>query len=363
MKQILIRPPWKPWLKNRMFTGAKGCIYVRAFSLLRQHALENGFQLDTWDMHPLSKADCIWMMDLPPRRKIYQNSRIEAQGGIPFVLQTLESPLLGPQNFIEYNRKHFDVVVSFETNFADSENYFSYHLPNTLTIISDSLLYSERKCAVMLNSNRVEGYLAMRQLGAEGLPGIGRFFNGWKLPVSKLVSTTQNELYTWRRMLGKTADKLGGDILEIYGYGWAGQQISWFPGYHNPIYHCANKRKIITSEKQQLFSNYRFGIATENYFGELGYISEKIFDALMAGTVPVYLGEKNITKYVPSECFVNASQFGSHQDLLCYLRDCPEYEWMQMRDAGQNYLNSKDMQPFTDEYYANQMVSFFKHIL
>ena len=97
--------------------------------------------------------------------------------------------------------------------------------------------------------------------------------------------------------------------------------------------------------------------------GELGYISEKLFDALMAGTVPVYLGEKNITKFVPSECFVNASQFGSHQDLLLYLRDCSEYEWRQMRDAGLDFLESKNMHPFTDEYYANQMVSVLQQIL
>eukprot|EP01034_Spumella_vulgaris_P033191 gene33191-40957_t len=41
--------------------------------------------------------------------------------------------------------------------------------------------------------------------------------------------------------------------------------------------------------KQQALSNYMFYLAFENT-NERGYVTEKVFDALIAGVVPVYLG-------------------------------------------------------------------------
>ena len=42
-------------------------------------------------------------------------------------------------------------------------------------------------------------------------------------------------------------------------------------------------------------------MAYENFRGRRGYISEKIFDALQAGSVPVYLGEERIAEFVPEK--------------------------------------------------------------
>lgn len=47
--------------------------------------------------------------------------------------------------------------------------------------------------------------------------------------------------------------------------------------------------------KQQVIKNYMFHLAFENQIEE-GYVTEKVFDALIAGTVPIYLGDSQTCK-------------------------------------------------------------------
>jgi hypothetical protein len=55
--------------------------------------------------------------------------------------------------------------------------------------------------------------------------------------------------------------------------------------------------------KIQFFSSYKFSIAMENSEGE-GYISEKIIDSFLAGTIPIYYGGYNIDQYLNNKAFI-----------------------------------------------------------
>jgi hypothetical protein len=46
-----------------------------------------------------------------------------------------------------------------------------------------------------------------------------------------------------------------------------------------------------------------------------GYITEKIFDCLYAGTIPLYLGAPDILKYVPADVFVDCRKYSSWTDM------------------------------------------------
>jgi hypothetical protein len=104
-------------------------------------------------------------------------------------------------------------------------------------------------------------------------------------------------------------------------------------------------------------------MAYENFRGRRGYISEKIFDALQAGSVPVYLGEERIAEFVPREAFVDARNFRTRRELLAYLQSCPEPEWGEMRQAGQKFLHSAAFRSFTDEAFAERMTDVSRNIL
>jgi hypothetical protein len=54
---------------------------------------------------------------------------------------------------------------------------------------------------------------------------------------------------------------------------------------------------------------------------EADYVTEKFFDPLLVGTVPVYRGAPNVTDFAPGQhCFVNANDFDSSGELAKYLK-------------------------------------------
>ncbi|MGA1874910.1 MAG: glycosyltransferase family 10 domain-containing protein [bacterium] len=71
--------------------------------------------------------------------------------------------------------------------------------------------------------------------------------------------------------------------------------------------------------KMDIISRYKFTLAFENAIAR-DYVTEKFYDPLMAGSVPVYLGAPNINDFAPAEgCFINASAWDSPKSLAQYL--------------------------------------------
>lgn len=69
-------------------------------------------------------------------------------------------------------------------------------------------------------------------------------------------------------------------------------------------------------------SEYKFSIAFENAI-ENDYITEKIYDQLVAGSVPIYLGAPNVGSFLPGEnCLINTNSYRSPKDLAYYLKKC-----------------------------------------
>jgi len=87
-------------------------------------------------------------------------------------------------------------------------------------------------------------------------------------------------------------------------------------------------------------ANFRFALCFENCTFP-GYVTEKIFDCLLAGCVPVYFGAPDITDFCPKECFVDFRDFRDFGDLEKALREFPENEWDAKRQATREFLSSK----------------------
>jgi hypothetical protein len=98
--------------------------------------------------------------------------------------------------------------------------------------------------------------------------------------------------------------------------------------------------------KLDVIAHYAFDLAFENAVAD-DYVSEKFFDPLVVGTVPVYLGAPNVDRFAPGDhCFINTADFTGPKELanyLLYLRDHrAEYE---------AYLAWKD-RPFRPAFLA-----------
>ncbi|NJL53103.1 MAG: hypothetical protein HC930_14570 [Hydrococcus sp. SU_1_0] len=236
------------------------------------------------------------------------------------------------------------------------KKYFHYQLPIGIPNSLPSFIsFDKRKALVMINTNKYAGLLAQRNLGWTGLPLIGASLGGWKISWLKLFKQQQFDLYQRRRKIARLAENKFPNLLNIYGQGWQGEPISWL---HKilPPQPFKNALGQTTCSKLKTLSQYKFCIAFENITGNYGYISEKIFDCFYAGVVPIYLGDNDISNYIPQEAFVDARQFNSDLELLRYVRECPESVWQEMYDSGQAYLQSDAIKLFQTETFVAKIL-------
>ena len=56
-------------------------------------------------------------------------------------------------------------------------------------------------------------------------------------------------------------------------------------------------------DKKKFFSSYKFSIAMENSNGD-GYISEKIVDSFLSGTIPIYYGDYMVDEYINPKTYI-----------------------------------------------------------
>jgi hypothetical protein len=71
--------------------------------------------------------------------------------------------------------------------------------------------------------------------------------------------------------------------------------------------------------KLDTIGKYKFTLAFENAIAE-DYVTEKFYDPLLAGSVPVYLGAPNIDAFAPGDnCFINVADWSSAKALADYL--------------------------------------------
>ena len=71
--------------------------------------------------------------------------------------------------------------------------------------------------------------------------------------------------------------------------------------------------------KIETIENYPFCIAFENSVCE-DYVTEKLYDPLWAGSVPIYLGAPNAADFAPAGSFIDVSDFRDARELASYLK-------------------------------------------
>jgi hypothetical protein len=109
--------------------------------------------------------------------------------------------------------------------------------------------------------------------------------------------------------------------------------------------------------KHRLLADYKFTLAFENSRSP-DYITEKFFDGLLVGSVPVFMGSSNVADYAPGEhSYIDSADFRGPRQLAEYLRrlcnDHQAYEayltWKSspFLPAFEKLLARADTEPFT----------------
>jgi hypothetical protein len=314
-----------------------------------------GIDLATIDLIPLELAHVIVVMDLPAtRHEVLELKRCAPQAKLLLLL--IESPFERPHWFDRRNHTEFDVILTYNCKLVDGARYQHFLLPighNSGNV--PGLSFSQRDNCVLLNTNHYVGFRA----AARPWHWMWKYRNlrrgGWHFRLADVIRTERCTNYHGRRRVARAAERFSPGFLDVYGGNWDGRKHGWYYRFFpDPPYKAA--KGVYRAEKLSLLSRYRFVLAYENYVSDEGYISEKLFDALYAGAVPVYLGEREITDYVDPDCFVDVRQFKNEIQLLKSLQGCSQEQWQRMRDAGKNYLQSAHIKAFQPRRYAEMLL-------
>lgn len=130
--------------------------------------------------------------------------------------------------------------------------------------------------------------------------------------------------------------------VDLYGRGWErwwSRNSMWLPYWQH--------RRVLMSiykgsckSKYEVLSQYSFALCFENMAME-GYITEKIFDCFYAGTIPIYLGAKDIANLIPATTYIDCRKFQSWNDVHDYLIRMSDLEIESIRKAGREFILSK----------------------
>jgi hypothetical protein len=101
-------------------------------------------------------------------------------------------------------------------------------------------------------------------------------------------------------------------------------------------------RGVICS-KGEVLSKVKFNVIIENMYWD-GYVSEKIFDALQFGCIPIYFGAGDVDCFVPSTVFINGRSFDDPLDAIRAALSMTEQDVNEMVQKGQGWLVSEDFE-------------------
>ncbi len=133
-------------------------------------------------------------------------------------------------------------------------------------------------------------------------------------------------------------------MIDLYGIGWEKSKIK----YIKKIY------KGSVTSKHKTLSKYTFSLCYENTEVH-SHITEKIFDCLYVGTIPIYLGAPDIHKYVDKKIYIDARKFSTYRELKEYIQSLSKEDIEEIKIAGKKYLHSKKFQRFTTKFFIKTL--------
>jgi len=240
--------------------------------------------------------------NLGPLLKDLDLSRIPRRQKILFAW---EPPTVQPEIWDPKIQAQFEKIYTWNDDLVDNIRYFKFYYPVFVPRISPLVPYEERKFLTLI--------------------------------VSRLSSPHPHELYSERERLIRFFEARPDLEFDLYGRHWSKRNFRVWKGE--------------IPDKLAVLKQYRFAIAYENSI-ETGYITEKLWDCLIAGVVPIYWGAPNVQDFIPAECFIDRRQFESHEALLAYLQAMKKEEWEGYIERAGSFLRSEKTQKFTINHFA-----------
>jgi alpha(1,3/1,4) fucosyltransferase len=252
-----------------------------------------------------------------------------------------ECPVVCPGTWNPEDHKRFDALMTWRSDWLHQEHVYPTFFSNEASLekswtrlhTPQSWLFQKQKLCALINAHKIS-YIAnelyskrirfVRWMEKHHPQDFDLYGQGWG---KSLVVVHNGHLPKWvkrlKRWTRQWPESLQRVLLpSLYGY------------YHYPSYKGPVDDKIAT------LAAYRFCLCYENAEYYPGYITEKIFDALVAGSVPVYWGAPDITEVVPADCFIDARQLRTPEAIYARLSEMSEVEYLGYLDRIKTFIDN-----------------------
>ena len=291
-------------------------------------------------------------------------ARLVQLGANPFILVCFEAPLYAP---LFYDKKEtFIAQFKHKLGFGLLKDQFtlpasvaqlkfgfpSYYLNEELKFHN----WSDRKSIVLVAGNK---YFSIKNLLVFPAHLVG-ILKAVKRGLLFLVSDSYKkslQLSLHDKRLELIEYFLKKEQLTIYGSGWS--DLSNLPAVWRLRLlktNIASKYMGICKNKQETMSHFKFSLCCEN----IEYITEKIIDCFLAGTIPIYLGSNDIANHFPVHCYINAQNFSSLDQMTEYLEGVDEVKARQMIEDGRLFLRSASAELYSYEGFSSAIMELIR---
>jgi alpha(1,3/1,4) fucosyltransferase len=315
--------------RDEMFSpppGANGGGLYFPFRQLRDAFAELGVRLATPDMN--EGREVLFELHINARHRLPR---------VPCYAYLWEHPLTRPVNGNLRKLTRYRGVFTWNTALVDGRRIHELPIPNDLTPCPTPGFAERDLFCVLIAGNRAlrwrselalhESRLAVIRWFEEHAPDqFALYGHGWDRPPKPpgAFGRVMKRVHEWRLRL------------------WPRPALRTYRG---PI-----------GSKDEVLQRAKFSICYENIRGGDGYITEKLFDCMIFGCLPVYIGASDVARRIPPDCFIDGDRFASPAELHRFLLSIDEAEFNRRRTVTMDFLRGEGAYPYGNEHFCRTLV-------
>lgn len=276
------------------------------FRQLKEEFLKRGYDLSTHDINSIHESDLILYVNarapLPPES--YKNKSYAWFVETPFIIDLL----------YKKDKHHlFKKIFTYNKDLVDNEKY--HYMQSVYSFDPYEEIDMDKKTVLSMQI------------------------------ASNLNYVPSRSLYFERRNLVKWFIENHPEDFEFYGNGWNKMKSTIQPESQQDF---ERQYKGYVKNKKETAKKAKFVFAYENSLSK-NYISEKIWDVMNAGSVPIYLGADDIEEYVPKTCFINKKDFNTYEELYDTIKNMSDETYRGYISCIKNFVTQpKEKSQATD---------------
>lgn len=319
---------------------------------LAKKASSKGYDIVTSDVflssHHNPQATVLCITEMQSSR----TNELLRKGVIPFLCYSTESPIIARGFYINIKKIagryiHNIQFRGTQERLATTRTHFEpMYYPMDKRIPLPYNNWETRQLLVLINRNKrmfYRSFASIKDITRSALSPI-------KIQIQKLMDPWIRSREIYKDRIEAIFHFHRNKGFHLYGEGWDTR----IPGYPEAYQMAAQKSyngKLGPQDKHAVMNQYKFSLCFENCVFP-GYITEKIFDSLLSGCIPVYFGAPDIKDFVPADLFVDYTKFRNLSELEEYLIEMQQREAFKMLDAGRKFLASSSF----DKYFCENIV-------